>query len=298
MRVIFHSSKKLRLNGVATLIGTVGLSIAALFLVVLMVWGHTSVKDAIDGAVKILTCAVCIHIKDLDLVILVTNQHVNYKYVTIVVVDMPEDLPLAVTLTSSSSWFSRLIDIPNFSLAYSMKKIFADKALVPTNGILISGHSLAVDESSLIVIFHSSEKLRLNGVATLIGTVGLSVAALFLVVLIVSVQFVKGHTSVKDAIDGAVKIFTSAVCILIKDLDLVILVTNQHVNYKYVTIVVVDMPEGLPLAVTLTSSSSWFSRLIDIPNFSLAYSMKNILADKALVCFSTCQTRIHTFNYY
>ncbi|KAH0461499.1 hypothetical protein IEQ34_009074 [Dendrobium chrysotoxum] len=148
MRVIFHSSKKLRLNGVATLIGTVGLSVAAFFLVVLMVRfftghtkipdgsvqfvkGHISVKDAIDGAVKILTGAVCIHIKDLDLVILVTNQHVNYKYVTIVVVDIPEGLPLAVTLTSSSSWLS-------------------------------------------------------------------------------SVQFVKGHTSVKDAIDGAVKILTVA----------------------------------------------------------------------------------------
>ncbi|KAH0461788.1 hypothetical protein IEQ34_009363 [Dendrobium chrysotoxum] len=118
------------------------------------------------------------------------------------------------------------------------------------------------------VIFYSSEKVRLNGVATLIGTVGLSVAALFLAYdytafLMVrfftshtkipdgSVQFVKGHTSVKDAIDGAVKILTGAVC--------------------------------LPLVVTLTSSSSWFSRLIDIPKFSLAYSMKKILADKALM---------------
>ncbi|KAH0462347.1 hypothetical protein IEQ34_009922 [Dendrobium chrysotoxum] len=43
-----------------------------------------------------------------------------------------------------------------------------------------------------------------------------------------SVQFVKGHTSVKDAIDRAVKIFTVAV-----------------------TIMIVVVPEGLPLAVTL-----------------------------------------------
>ncbi|KAL0915702.1 hypothetical protein M5K25_016140 [Dendrobium thyrsiflorum] len=184
---------------------------------------------------------------------------------------------------------------------------------VPADGILISGHSLAVDESSLTgesKIAHKDLKtpflmsgckvadgygimlvtavgmntewgllmasisedsgeetplqVRLNGVATLIGIVGLSVAALVLVVLIVrfftghtknpngSVQFVKGHTSVKDAIDGAVKILTVAV-----------------------TIVVVAVPEGLPLAVTLT----------------LAYSMRKMMADKALVRrLSACET--------
>lgn len=36
-------------------------------------------KDAVDGAVKILTVAVCIHITDLDLVVLVTKQPVNDK---------------------------------------------------------------------------------------------------------------------------------------------------------------------------------------------------------------------------
>ncbi|KAH0461905.1 hypothetical protein IEQ34_009480 [Dendrobium chrysotoxum] len=64
-----------------------------------------------------------------------------------------------------------------------------------------------------------------------------------------SVQFVKGHTSVKDAIDGAVKILTVAV-----------------------TIMVVVVPEGLPLAVTLI----------------LAYSMK-MLANKVLR-LSACET--------
>ncbi|PKU78352.1 calcium-transporting ATPase 5, plasma membrane-type-like [Dendrobium catenatum] len=184
---------------------------------------------------------------------------------------------------------------------------------VPADGILISGHSLAVDESSLTgesKIAHKDLKtpflmsgckvadgygimlvtavgintewgllmasisedsgeetplqVRLNGVATLIGIVGLSIAALVLVVLIVrfftghtknpngSVQFVKGHTSVKDAINGAVKILTVAV-----------------------TIVVVAVPEGLPLAVTLT----------------LAYSMRKMMADKALVRrLSACET--------
>ncbi|PKA52886.1 Calcium-transporting ATPase 9, plasma membrane-type [Apostasia shenzhenica] len=182
---------------------------------------------------------------------------------------------------------------------------------VPADGILISGLSLAVDESSLTgesKIVHKDQKspflmsgckvadgygtmlvtavgintewgllmasisedngeetplqVRLNGVATLIGVVGLSVAFFVLVVLMIryftgntpdgSVQFIKGQTSVKDAIDGAVKILTIAV-----------------------TIVVVAVPEGLPLAVTLT----------------LAYSMRKMMADKALVRrLSACET--------
>ncbi|KAH0452769.1 hypothetical protein IEQ34_017093 [Dendrobium chrysotoxum] len=184
---------------------------------------------------------------------------------------------------------------------------------VPADGVLISGHSLAVDESSLTgesKIVHKDLKMpflmsgckvadgygtmlvtavgintewgllmasisedsgeetplqvRLNGVATLIGIVGLSVAAFVLVVLMAryftghtkkpdgSVQFIKGQTSVKDAINGAVKILTIAV-----------------------TIVVVAVPEGLPLAVTLT----------------LAYSMRKMMADKALVRrLSACET--------
>ncbi|KAH0461234.1 hypothetical protein IEQ34_008809 [Dendrobium chrysotoxum] len=90
-------------------------------------------------------------------------------------------------------------------------------------------------------------QVRLNGVATLIGIVGLSVAVFFTghtQNLDGSVQFVKGHTSVKDAIDGAVKILTVAV-----------------------TIMDVVVPEGLPLAVTLI----------------LAYSMKKMLANKVLM---------------
>ncbi|KAI0497033.1 hypothetical protein KFK09_023361 [Dendrobium nobile] len=184
---------------------------------------------------------------------------------------------------------------------------------VPADGVLISGHSLAVDESSLTgesKIVHKDLKIpflmsgckvadgygtmlvtavgintewgllmasisedsgeetplqvRLNGVATLIGIVGLSVAAFVLAVLIAryftghtknpdgSIQFSKGQTSVKDAINGTVKILTIAV-----------------------TIVVVAVPEGLPLAVTLT----------------LAYSMRKMMADKALVRrLSACET--------
>ncbi|KAL9684528.1 hypothetical protein QQ045_021969 [Rhodiola kirilowii] len=184
---------------------------------------------------------------------------------------------------------------------------------VPADGILISGHSLAIDESSMTgesKIVHKDAKspfmmsgckvadgsgvmlvtsvgintewgmlmasisedsseetplqVRLNGVATFIGIVGLSVAVLVLIVLLVRyftgtstdengvVQYVKGKMSPSKTVDGVIKIVTVAV-----------------------TIVVVAVPEGLPLAVTLT----------------LAYSMRKMMADKALVRrLSACET--------
>ncbi|XP_072963487.1 calcium-transporting ATPase 5, plasma membrane-type-like isoform X2 [Typha angustifolia] len=184
---------------------------------------------------------------------------------------------------------------------------------VPTDGILIGGHSLAIDESSMTgesKIVHKDQKapflmsgckvadgygnmlvtavgintewgllmasisedtgeetplqVRLNGVATFIGIVGLAVAGAVLVVLLAryftgytknpdgSIQYIKGQTSVKATVNGAIKILTVAV-----------------------TIVVVAVPEGLPLAVTLT----------------LAYSMRKMMADKALVRrLSACET--------
>ncbi|TVU05043.1 hypothetical protein EJB05_48191 [Eragrostis curvula] len=184
---------------------------------------------------------------------------------------------------------------------------------VPADGILISGHSLAIDESSMTgesKIVHKDQKapflmsgckvadgygsmlvtgvgtntewgqlmanlsedngeetplqVRLNGVATFIGLVGLSVAGAVLVVLWIryftghtanpdgSPQFVAGTTRVKQGFMGAIRILTIAV-----------------------TIVVVAVPEGLPLAVTLT----------------LAYSMKKMMRDKALVRrLSSCET--------
>ncbi|KAE9602447.1 putative calcium-transporting ATPase [Lupinus albus] len=184
---------------------------------------------------------------------------------------------------------------------------------VPADGILIIGHSLAIDESSMtgesntvakdskkpfllsgckvadgsgtmlvtavgintewgLLMGNISEdsgeetplQVRLNGVATFIGIVGLSVAIVVLIVLLAryfsghttnpdgSVQFTAGKTKVSKAIDGAIKIVTVAV-----------------------TIVVVAVPEGLPLAVTLT----------------LAYSMRKMMADKALVRrLSACET--------
>ncbi|XAR63756.1 Calcium-transporting ATPase [Bertholletia excelsa] len=184
---------------------------------------------------------------------------------------------------------------------------------VPADGILIFGHSLAIDESSMtgeskiiekgarapflmsgckvadgygtmlvtsvgintewgLLMASISEdnaeetplQVRLNGVATFIGIVGLSVALVVLIVLLTryftghtkgpngSAQFIAGKTKFSNALDEAIKIFTVAV-----------------------TIVVVAVPEGLPLAVTLT----------------LAYSMRKMMADKALVRrLSACET--------
>ncbi|CAL5184581.1 unnamed protein product [Lathyrus oleraceus] len=184
---------------------------------------------------------------------------------------------------------------------------------VPADGIVISGHSLSIDESSMtgeskiadkdskdpflmsgckvadgsgtmlvtgvgintewgLLMASISEdtgeetplQVRLNGVATFIGIVGLTVAVIVLIVLLARYfsghsknndgtrQFTAGRTTASDAVDGAIKIITVAV-----------------------TIVVVAVPEGLPLAVTLT----------------LAYSMRKMMADKALVRrLSACET--------
>ncbi|KAL5709720.1 P-type Ca(2+) transporter [Ranunculus cassubicifolius] len=182
---------------------------------------------------------------------------------------------------------------------------------VPADGVVIVGHSLAIDESSMtgeakivvkdrkdpflmsgckvadgygimmvtgvglntewgLLMASISEdtgeetplQVRLNGVATFIGIVGLTVAVVVLGVLLL--RYFTGHTNgpkrgdhfipgkVSDAVIGAIRIFTIAV-----------------------TIVVVAVPEGLPLAVTLT----------------LAYSMRKMMADKALVRrLSACET--------
>ncbi|GMH29242.1 hypothetical protein Nepgr_031085 [Nepenthes gracilis] len=185
---------------------------------------------------------------------------------------------------------------------------------VPADGLLIDGNSLQVDESSMTgesdhvkvdhaqnpfliagtkvadgygrlivtsvgmntawgelmssVIRDSTEQtplqIRLNSLTSAIGKMGLAVAFLVLVVLLVryftgntidengNTEFVRGSTSVNDVLNAVVKIVSAAV-----------------------TIVVVAIPEGLPLAVTLT----------------LAYSMKKMMADNALVRkLSACET--------
>ncbi|KAL5152717.1 Calcium-transporting ATPase 9, plasma membrane-type [Glycine soja] len=143
---------------------------------------------------------------------------------------------------------------------------------VPADGVVITGHSLAIDESSMTgesKIIHKDQKtpflmsgckvadgigamlvtgvgintewgllmasisedtgeetplqVRLNGVATFIGIVGLTVAVCVLAVLLGryfsghskdldgKVQFVAGETSISKAVDGVIKIFTIAV---------------------------------------------------------------------------------------
>ncbi|KAK1379956.1 Calcium-transporting ATPase [Heracleum sosnowskyi] len=105
---------------------------------------------------------------------------------------------------------------------------------------------------------------RLNKLTSSIGKIGLAVA--FLVLLVLLVRFFTGNTKddegktefngsktkVDDVINGVVGIIDAAV-----------------------TIVVVAIPEGLPLAFTLT----------------LAYSMKRMMADQAMVRkLSACET--------
>ncbi|KAJ7534352.1 hypothetical protein O6H91_13G090500 [Diphasiastrum complanatum] len=166
---------------------------------------------------------------------------------------------------------------------------------VPADGVLAKGHSLSVDESSMTgesdpvridsknpfllggckvddgygvmlvtgvgintewgqVMATLSEdiaeetplQVRLNGVATFVGKIGLSVAAIVFIMLFIR-YFVQDfrHT----------------------DKPLIVVKRIVGIFSVAVTIVVVAVPEGLPLAVTLT----------------LAYSMKKMMADQCLI---------------
>ncbi|KAL6505944.1 putative calcium-transporting ATPase 11, plasma membrane-type [Orobanche hederae] len=100
-------------------------------------------------------------------------------------------------------------------------------------------------------------QVKLNGVATIIGKIGLLFAVLTFLVLIIRFLVEKGnhHELTKWSSGDALKIL----------------------NYfaTAVTIIVVAVPEGLPLAVTL----------------SLAFAMKKLMNDKALVRhLSACET--------
>ncbi|XP_058000286.1 calcium-transporting ATPase 8, plasma membrane-type [Hevea brasiliensis] len=202
---------------------------------------------------------------------------------------------------------------------------------VPADGILITGHSLGIDESSMTgesKIVHKNSRnpfllsgckvadgcgtmlvtsvgintewgllmgsisedtgeetpmqVRLNGIATFIGIVGVAGAFGVLVVLLIrfftghtknpdgSVQFRRGKTSADDAANGAIEIISNSVGVVADAVDVVIKILSIMV-----AIVVVAVPEGLPLAVTLI----------------LAYSMRKMMADKALVRrLSACET--------
>ncbi|KAG2671737.1 hypothetical protein I3760_13G009000 [Carya illinoinensis] len=177
---------------------------------------------------------------------------------------------------------------------------------VPADGVFISGYSLSIDESSLTgesepVNVHQERPLllsgtkvqdgsgkmlvtsvgmrtewgrlmvtlseggedetplqvKLNGVATIIGKIGLAVAVLTFLVLTSRFLVEKSlHNKITDwSASDALKLL----------------------NYFAisVTILVVAVPEGLPLAVTL----------------SLAFAMKKLMSDKALVRhLSACET--------
>ncbi|KAJ0742347.1 putative P-type Ca(2+) transporter [Helianthus annuus] len=185
---------------------------------------------------------------------------------------------------------------------------------IPADGLFIDGHSLLVDESSMTgeseqievnatgnpflisgakvadghcrmlvlsvgmntswgkmmssITGDNNEQTplqsRLNKLTSSIGKVGLAVA--FLVLLVMLIRYFTGNTedengkreyngkrtSVNEILDSVTGIFSAAV-----------------------TIVVVAIPEGLPLAVTLT----------------LAYSMKRMMSDQAMVRkLSACET--------
>ncbi|KAK8633875.1 hypothetical protein V6N13_014710 [Hibiscus sabdariffa] len=105
---------------------------------------------------------------------------------------------------------------------------------------------------------------RLNKLTSAIGKIGLAVAVLVLAVLLIryftgnttddkgNKEYIRGKTKLDSVMNSVVEIFSAAI-----------------------TIVVVAIPEGLPLAVTLT----------------LAYSMKQMMADHAMVRkLSACET--------
>ncbi|KAG0600760.1 hypothetical protein M758_11G058600 [Ceratodon purpureus] len=178
---------------------------------------------------------------------------------------------------------------------------------VPADGVLVEGHSLSIDESTmtgesmpvkkdkskpfllsgckvqdgqgtmlvtgvglntewgLVMASISADngeqtplQVRLNGAATLIGKVGLLVATVVLIILIAryfAITFKNATPKNRKAMQ------------VIKDM--------VHIFSIAVTIVVVAVPEGLPLAVTLT----------------LAYSMRKMMADKSLVrVLAACET--------
>ncbi|XP_010545103.1 PREDICTED: calcium-transporting ATPase 12, plasma membrane-type [Tarenaya hassleriana] len=185
---------------------------------------------------------------------------------------------------------------------------------IPADGLFLDGHSLHVDESSMtgesdhVEVDHKENpfllsgtkvvdgfaqmlvlsvgmnttwgqtmssinqdlndstplQVRLDTLTSTIGKVGLMVAALVLVVLLV--RYFTGNTEGKDGkreYNGSKTsvdhVFNAVVRIIA----------------AAVTIVVVAIPEGLPLAVTLT----------------LAYSMKRMMSDQAMVRkLSACET--------
>ncbi|KAL9323608.1 hypothetical protein ACSQ67_008465 [Phaseolus vulgaris] len=137
------------------------------------------------------------------------------------------------------------------------KMLVTSVGMSTTWGQMMSSISRDIDEQTPL-------QERLNKLTSSIGKVGLAVAFLVLVVLLV--RYFTGNT--KD--DNGVREFNGSKTKFDDIMNAVVGIIADAV-----TIVVVAIPEGLPLAVTLT----------------LAYSMKKMMADHAMVRkLSACET--------
>lgn len=137
------------------------------------------------------------------------------------------------------------------------KMLVTSVGMNTTWGQMMSSISNDIDEETPL-------QARLNKLTSSIGKVGLSVALLVLVVLFI--RYFTGNT--KD--ENGVRKYNGRKTSFDDVMNAVIGIIADAV-----TIVVVAIPEGLPLAVTLT----------------LAYSMKKMMADQAMVRkLSACET--------
>jgi Ca2+-transporting ATPase len=137
------------------------------------------------------------------------------------------------------------------------KMLVTSVGMNTTWGQMMSSISNDIDEETPL-------QTRLNKLTSSIGKVGLVVA--FLVLLVLLIRYFTGNTKT----DNSVKEFNGRKTSFDDVMNAIIGIIADAV-----TIVVVAIPEGLPLAVTLT----------------LAYSMKKMMADQAMVRkLSACET--------
>ena len=137
------------------------------------------------------------------------------------------------------------------------KMLVTSVGMSTTWGQMMSSISRDIDEQTPL-------QARLNKLTSSIGKVGLAVAFLVLVVLLI--RYFTGNT--KD--ENGVREFNGSKTKFGDIMNAVVGIVSDAV-----TIVVVAIPEGLPLAVTLT----------------LAYSMKKMMVDQAMVRkLSACET--------
>ncbi|CDO99122.1 unnamed protein product [Coffea canephora] len=159
---------------------------------------------------------------------------------------------------------------------------------VPADGLFLEGHSLRIDESSMT---GESDHLEVNQNQNPFLTSGTKVADGYGQMLVTSVGMnttwgemmssVSQDSNEKTPLQSRLNKLTSAIGKVGLAVAFLVLLADDVINAVVkiiaaaVTIVVVAIPEGLPLAVTLT----------------LAYSMKRMMADQAMVRkLSACET--------